>query len=418
MIEELANIDLERNFLSSAIKTKKFIEVAELIRDEHFTVAGHREILKAIKKLDDSFRELSFTAVGEELRKSSPDSLNDLKMVGIEEATSDIEITVIELIEWHNKRELYRLSIKIQEELRQRKSSSFITKTIDDTTIGLDVSTGSKAKDYEVREEGIKLLPPRPIYQTGVSFIDDYLKGGLSCGQLILIMGDPEAGKTLLTTQILQNVSNGFPTLFFPFEFTVRDYIENNIKRKKVFNKKNLYIVDEGYDISDVSREIKIMAKKGVKFIVIDSQMRVENSENRGTAEQGESEKFSKLAKLAHSLDLVILFIAQQGKQDTVGGVHSPMGSKKGGHEANQIWYIHKLKPKYEDGSDIDINANKRLFEVSKNKQNGRHFKTDISLNPVTLEFSRKYNQNPIETVFEAEEENKDSKAEIPEMDL
>ena len=90
MIEELANIDLERNFLSSAIKTNKFIEVAELIRDEHFTVAGHREILKAIKKLDDSFRELSFTAVGEELRKSSPESLNDLKMVGIEEATSDI----------------------------------------------------------------------------------------------------------------------------------------------------------------------------------------------------------------------------------------------------------------------------------------------------------------------------------------
>ena len=418
MIEELANIDLERNFLSSAIKTKKFIEVAELIRDEHFTVAGHREILKAIKKLDDSFRELSFTAVGEELRKSSPESLNDLKMVGIEEATSDIEITVIELVEWHNKRELYRLSIKIQEELRQRKSSSFITKTIDDTTIGLDVSTGSKAKDYEVREEGIKLLPPRPIYQTGVSFIDDYLKGGLSCGQLILIMGDPEAGKTLLTTQILQNVSNGFPTLFFPFEFTVRDYIENNIKRKKVFNKKNLYIVDEGYDISDVSREIKIMAKKGVKFIVIDSQMRVENSENRGTAEQGESEKFSKLAKLAHSLDLVILFIAQQGKQDTAGGVHSPMGSKKGGHEANQIWYIHKLKPKYEDGSDIDINANKRLLEVSKNKQNGRHFKTEISLNPVTLDFVRKYNQNPIETVFEAVEENKEAKAEIPEMDL
>jgi hypothetical protein len=62
--------------------------------------------------------------------------------------------------------------------------------------------------------------------------------------------------------------------------------------------------------------------------------------------------------------------------------------------------------------------ANKRLLEVSKNKQNGRHFKTEISLNPVTLDFVRKYNQNPIETVFEAVEENKDSKAEIPEMDL
>ena len=46
---------------------------------------------------------------------------------------------------------------------------------------------------------------------------------------------------------------------FFPFEFTVRDFVENNTKRKKVFNEDNLYIVDEGYDISDVSREIKIL---------------------------------------------------------------------------------------------------------------------------------------------------------------
>lgn len=420
MIEDLSNIELEKSFLSSVIKSGNFTEIAELIREEHFTKESHKNILKAIRNLEEKSREISFVFVAEELKNIEPESLFDLKAIGLEEAIGDIKITIIQLVEWHNKRELYRLSLQIQESLRERKSSSAIVKLIDDSTVNLDVSIGSKAKSYKERKEEIKLLPPRPVYQTGVSFIDDYLKGGLTGGQLILIMGDPEAGKTLLTTQILQNVSNGFPTLFFPFEFTVRDYIENNNKRKKVFNENNLFIVDEGYDISDVSREIKIMAKKGVRFIVIDSQMRVENSENRGTAEQGESEKFSKLAKLAHSLDLVILFIAQQGKQDTLGGVHSPMGSKKGGHEANQIWYIHKLKPKYEDGSDIDVNAHKRLLEVSKNKQNGRHFKTEISLDPISLDFKRKYENSPIEVVFQEQNEDTEasSKYDMPELDI
>ena len=183
--------------------------------------------------------------------------------------------------------------------------------------------------------------------------------------------------------------------LFYRFRRAYYRFCSKNI------NKKNLFIVNDGYDLSDVTREIKIFAKKGGRFVVIDSQMRVENSENKGTTEQSESEKFSKLAKLAHSLELLIFFIAQQGKEDSKGGTHSPMGTKKGAHEANQIWYIHKLKPKYEDGSDIDINAHKRLFEVSKNKQNGRHFKTEISLNPVLLEFVRKYNKSPIEVEFE-----------------
>lgn len=416
MIDDLANLELERSFLSSLIKTNNFSEISEIIKEDHFTIDGHKKVFYAIKNLDNKHRDLSLVIVGEELRKIDPDSLSHLKLIGSEEPTSDIKITAMELIEWHNKRELYKLSIKIQEELRERKSSSLITKAIDDITVNLDVAIGSRAKTYEEFRKYYENQPPLPLFETGVSFIDDYLKGGVTAGQLILVMGDPEAGKTLLVTQILHNISQGFPTLFFPFEFTVRDYISNNKKREKNINEKNLYIVNDGFDLSDVAREIKIFAKKGGRFVAIDSQMRIENSENNGTAEQSESEKFSTLAKLAHSLELVILFITQQGKADTAGGVHTPMGTKKGGHEANQIWYIHKLKPKYEDGNDIDINAHKRLLEVSKNKQNGRHFKTEITLNPVNLEFTRKYNQAPIEVTFKNSVENDD--IEIPMMDI
>jgi len=416
MLENLADIELERNFLSSIIKLDNFSEVSEVIKEEHFTLEHHKQILEAIRTLDHLTYALNLVNVASELRKINHDSLSTLKLVGEDEATADVRITAVELIEWHNKRELYNLSLKIQEDLKELKSSFAISKNIDDITVNLDVSTGSKAKTYEEFENEINSQARLPMFETGVSFIDNYLKGGITAGQLILVMGDPEAGKTLLATQVLHNVSNGFPVLFFSFEFTVRDYINNNKKRNRNINKKNLYIVNDGYALSDVIREIKIFAKSGGRFVVIDSQMRVENSDNKGTAEQGESEKFSTLAKLAHSLELVILFICQQGKEDTKGGVHTPMGTKKGGHEANQIWYIHKLKPKYENGSDEDTNANKRLLEVSKNKQNGRHFKTEIVLNLPKLEFTRKYNKEPEEIEFSSNEKN--IEVDIPIMDI
>ncbi len=391
MLENLSNEELERNFLSSIIKTNGFTEIAEMIKIDHFTQEGHKNILKAIQNLEEKNRDLNIVVVGEELKKIEPEHLVFLKLIGAEVPTTDLKITAMELIEWHNKRDLYRLSIKIQEELNMKKSSSAIIKIAEDVTQNLDIAVGSRAKTYRWWEDKIKNEEPIPIFQTGVSFIDDYLKGGVTAGQLILVMGDPEAGKTILSTQILHSVSSGFPTLFFPFEFTVRDYVLNNMKRKKNINKDNLIIVNDGFDISDIAREIKIFAKQGGRFVCIDSQMRVENVENKGTAEQMESEKFSKLAKLAHNLELVIILIAQQGKEDAKGGTHSPMGTKKGAHEASQIWFLHKLKPKYLDGSDEDENAHKRLLEVSKNKQNGRHFKTEISLNPILLEFHRKY---------------------------
>ncbi|MGK0255490.1 MAG: DNA repair protein RadA/Sms [Arcobacteraceae bacterium] len=432
MINNLANVGLERNFLNSIIQTDKFTEISELVRIEHFTIPAHITILNAIKKLEDVNTSLNMVVVAEEVMKIEPEHIEILKLVGIETATTDLKITVVQLVEWHNKRELYRLSLKIQENLNMKKSSASIVKIIDDSTINLDVAIGSRAKTYREHELLVESSPTLPVFQTGVSFIDDYLKGGITGGQLILVMGDPEAGKTILSTQILHNVSNGFPVLFFPFEFTVRDYISNNKKRKAVLNKDNLYIVNDGYDLSDVTREIKIWAKKGVRFVAIDSQMRVENTENNGTAEQMESEKFSRLAKLAHSLELVILFIAQQGKEDSKGGVHTPMGSKKGAHEASQIWYIHKKKPKYLDGSDKDENAHIRELEVSKNKQNGRHFRTEITLNPVNLKFTRKYNSGPSdmteynydatsstnEEIPSLQNNNENRKAEIPDNGL
>jgi len=310
----------------------------------------------------------------------------------------------IEIIEWHNKRAIYKMTVAVQESLKV-KTSSLVAKEIETVLESLAIDTETRARNYAQWEETIDNSAPIPKYPTGISFIDDSLKGGISAGQFILVMGDPEAGKTLISTQILRHTSKSFPVLFFCFEFTVRDFINQNREKNREIKKDNVYIINDGYSLSEVVREIKIWAKRGVRFVFIDSQMRVDNSERNGSTEQQESEKFSKLAKLCHNLEITIILIAQQGKEDTKGGVHTPMGSKKGGHEANQIWYIHKSKPNYNE-SGIDENKTAREFEISKNKQNGVHFKTKITLNLGSLEFVRHYEtgNKPVMTQFKSPE--------------
>lgn len=407
MINTLVDKDLEQIILSTCIQSERYLEVSEIILEKHFTEEAHKAIWKTLKIIEDKNIEISPQMIAVELMKNTPEHMGMLKLILLKTAMPNLTILAVELIEWFNKRELYKLSIQIQESLSSKKSSSLITKEIDDVTNGLDQGIGTRAKSYPQWEIEKSQKAPIPKYATNISFIDSALKGGIGAGQFILLMGDPEAGKTVIGTQILRNIVNNHIALFFSFEFTVDDFIEQNQEKKREFKKENLQIINDGYDISDVSREIKIWARKGCRFILIDSQMRVENSDNRGTAEQSESEKFSKLAKLCHSLNIIIIFITQQGKEDTKGGTHTPMGTKKGAHEANQIWYIHKQKPKYdEDGNDL--NKEMRDFEISKNKQNGRHFKAPMRLDTIKLEFLRKYNHQ--EATFESDNQAKKKK--------
>lgn len=407
MINSYADVDLEEIILSSCMQSERYVDISEIVLEKHFTIDAHKAIWNTLKSIENKNIQISPQMVAVEMMKNTPEHINILKIILLKTAMPNLTILAVELIEWFNKRQLYKLSIQIQESLSSKKSSSAITKEIDDVTNGLDQGIGTRAKNYAQWEIEKSLKAPIPKYATDISFIDSALKGGIGAGQFILLMGDPEAGKTVIGTQILRNIVNNHIGLFFSFEFTVDDFIDQNQEKKREFKKENLQIINDGYDISDVSREIKIWARKGCRFVLIDSQMRVENSDNRGTAEQSESEKFSKLAKLCHSLNIIIIFIAQQGKEDTKGGTHTPMGTKKGAHEANQIWYIHKQKPKFDEEGN-DLNKELRDFEVSKNKQNGRHFKTPMRLDTVKLEFLRKYNHQ--ETTFEPEKETKKKK--------
>lgn len=221
--------------------------------------------------------------------------------------------------------------------------------------------------------------PPLMKFKTHIPFLDTCFDGGIEVGQLVLISGDPEAGKTMLGTQILENIAKSYKVGFFCFEFTIQSYLK--AKKNSRVNLNNIIALNDGYNINEIAMTIKEMAKTGVRVFLIDSQMRITSPAGRNMEEE-ESLKFSTLAKICHSLDVLIFLIVQTSKGDR----DNPMGSKKGGHEASIIMRIEHTKAK--DENLREFNESERMFIVKKNKQTGKHFKEKVFFNPQTLRFT------------------------------
>lgn len=226
--------------------------------------------------------------------------------------------------------------------------------------------------------------PKQAQLKTGIEFLDSCFNGGLEMGQFVLVGGDPEAGKTMLGLQLIENIAKIHKVAFFCFEFTIEQYLKRVVEKNIKTNFNNVIILNDEYHIFEVAENIRNLYRQGVKVFFIDSQMRLTHTQGRNMEEE-ETAKFSTLARLAHSLGVLIILVIQNAKGDK----ENPMGSKKGGHEANIIIRIERVAPKKDDlaqlGNVYDEKA--RLIVVQKNKQTGKHFKEKVFFNPATLKF-------------------------------
>lgn len=268
----------------------------------------------------------------------------------------------------------------------QKENGLKMIKASDNNTL-LDLSMLEKAvesNEYKNLAQWIDYYstrPEQPKFKTKISFLDSVFDGGLEVAQLVLISGDPEAGKTTLGLQMLENISHYAKVGFFSFEFTIEQYIRAKQAERKPPNLENMYIINEGYELYTIAQNIKNLYRQGVKVFLIDSQMRI-TSPNGRNMEEEESLKFSLLAKLCHSMGILVFLIVQTSKSDR----DNPMGSKKGGHEASVIIRIEHCKAEIE--ALREFSENSRMVILKKNKQTGKHFKEKVAFNPQTRKFS------------------------------
>ncbi len=263
------------------------------------------------------------------------------------------------------------LSLKMQEHLANelikatRKSEIF-----DFDFLGKYIKLGSNrnGRYYWEWEEFFQSKTKIEKINTGIDFLDNISDGGFEVGQLILLSGDPEAGKTLLGVQYITNAQQQHKVTYFGFEFSVRKHIETlNSKGFKV-NKENYFIDDLSCEINELVSQIRGLAKEGHKLFIIDSQMKIQAPIVGRTIEEVETIKFTTLADLAKRLQVIIILIIQNSKNDS----YAPTGSRKGAHEAHVMIRIEKIKSgELKHIKDYNERGKHRKVLILKNKQTG-----------------------------------------------
>ncbi|OOC20226.1 helicase DnaB [Helicobacter pylori] len=217
-------------------------------------------------------------------------------------------------------------------------------------------------------EEFFKNKPSIEKIRTGVNFLDHLTDGGIEVGQMVLLSGDPEAGKTLLGVQCLINAQQTHKVTYFGFEFSVRKHIETLREKNFSIKADNYFIDDQSCELNDLIFQIRSLAKEGHKVFLIDSQMKIQAPIVGRTTEEVETAKFTALSEVARNLQVLIIFIVQNSKNDN----YTPTGSRKGGHEAHLMIRIERLK-KYDlpNIKDFIERAKHRRIVILKNKQTG-----------------------------------------------
>lgn len=263
------------------------------------------------------------------------------------------------------------LSLKMQEHLANelikatRKSEIF-----DFDFLGkyIKLGTNRNGKYYWEWEEFFKSKPKIEKIHTGIDFLDNISDGGFEVGQLILLSGDPEAGKTLLSIQYIINAQQKHKVTYFGFEFSVRKHIETLNSKDFKINKENYFIDDLSCEINELVSQIRGLAKEGHKLFIIDSQMKIQAPIVGRTIEEVETIKFTTLADLAKRLQVIIILIIQNSKNDS----YAPTGSRKGAHEAHVMIRIEKIKSgELKHINDYNERGKHRKVLILKNKQTG-----------------------------------------------
>ncbi|MDU9762277.1 ATPase domain-containing protein [Helicobacter pylori] len=217
-------------------------------------------------------------------------------------------------------------------------------------------------------EEYFKNKPSIEKIETGINFLDTITEGGIELGQIVLLSGDPEAGKTLLGVQYLMHAHQQHKVTYFGFEFSVRKHIETLKDKNFKIKGENYFIDDQSCELNELIAQIRSLSKEGHKVFLIDSQMKIQAPVIGRTIEEIETSKFNALGETARSLSVLIIFIVQNSKNDS----YTPTGSRKGGHEAHLMIRIERLK-KHELPSikDYTERSKYRRIVILKNKQTG-----------------------------------------------
>jgi replicative DNA helicase len=357
-------------------------EELEKLQKKDFFLAGHQDIFGAIKYLVSLEKPFEEHLVSKYLIKHKKFDEQVMLEVLLATPMANISPYVSQVINERKKRDLNFLANSINVMLSEQNDASEIVEYAENFLISLDMveNVDEPITMTEAIAEFENTTEP-PKIETGLSILDNTLYGGIELHQLVHIGGESGAGKTMITLQILNNVSKAFGSLFLSFEMP-RWKMAKRMNRFKGessgFN--NYFITDSGRDITEVKRTIKKwVAKHNIKFVVIDSEMKITHRSFKGDSEPNKiGEIHSELAMMCQELGIIIFLITQLSKSDIKNKTMSGLGSVKSDYEADMKLLILK---------DNKV-ENKRYVMIKKNRQDVKGYKMEFYIDTNKLVFT------------------------------
>jgi replicative DNA helicase len=387
-MDNIHAIQIEKAVLSSFLFDYTLLEEFEdMLVADNFYLPAHKHIFQAM--LDLHREDLP---IDEEFIRQKVDKKEVYDSVIVEilsaNAITNSKAYVDEIIEASKKRKLIELTTHIKNHiLEDDKKSIDVQDFIEQFLNDMDKTSGGAddVKTFGEWEEIYENEPQLERIPTGIKFIDKTLDGGVQVGQFIFASGKKETGKTYIWTTAMENMArDGVKCGFFSMEFGTKTYIKNTQEKyphkdnkTRVGVRENVIVEHRVQDINDIERKVKKMHKKGVKFIFIDSQLRVSNAGMaKATKAERLADSFSRIGLMAQKYEIAIVMVVQTSKADHDSDEISVKGCIDADHEAS-VW-LHLTKQK-----DSEI----RTCIFAKNKQNFKRPKLDLEFIPHTHEF-------------------------------
>jgi len=396
-IVDFSDVVLEKEFLHGLMCFYDMPEAGLALlsaKREYFLDEGHREFFEFLQQFEATKKSMKLELVRAEVMQQKDSLEKTFLSIIATEPMVQFAYAVDKLKEWYKRRELFLLSKKIENALFEGNGSLSCVHMVENNLDKVLAEDESDTPTFSYLDEMYKKEPPSGKINTGISFLDQ--KGGMELGSFIGLLGDEDSGKTTFGSQILRNVTKqGFKVLFFPLEFKSRRFIEQNRwKVKKGLFNPELFLIEDRYtDLYDIAAKIREEALKGVKVVLIDSQMVIDVNGNFPNEAKKETEKFKVLQRLAIRLEIVIIFICQRNNSHSAANVIAPYGSTHAKHFLHEIWFIKKYNLKFtKDGEEE--RKGQREFLRTKSKMGG-YFSKPILLDPKTWEFrGRQYDED------------------------
>ncbi|WP_456390643.1 RAD55 family ATPase [Hydrogenimonas sp.] len=228
--------------------------------------------------------------------------------------------------------------------------------------------------------EKVKSLPKRPKYLTGVEALDaPGTLEGFESGTFVQIAGASGAGKTTLAMQILANVARYERCYLFSYEMGMR---RSAYRLEKLLateaQRKNLKVRLKGNDIEVIEKIVRIRAREGYRFFVIDSKMKIEHEGHAGKEHEKWSAVSTRLAILCQELDVILILINQISEESEKTGRFALKGSGDQKYDADVILFVVK-----------DEKSGGRVIHCTKNRQENER----LYSRPWTLEQEPNYTE-------------------------